>query len=220
MHIHSQPCSGGGDEIEKHIDELLRKGFAGMVITNHFYRGDTRIDRALPWGEFVAEYEKDFERARTYAKDKDFDVLFGIEEHIQEGNEVLVYGITPAFLRDRPQLKTVGVAEYAALVHEVGGLLYQAHPYRDRFYISHPYPFEEIALLDGVESYNAANQSEWNDKAEEFAVANGMAMIAGSDGHSYATGGRAGILSPIRIRDNETLVGVLKAGNYQLYKGE
>ena len=147
-------------------------------------------------------------------------MLFGIEEHIQEGNEVLVYGITPAFLRDRPQLKTVGVAEYAALVHEVGGLLYQAHPYRDRFYISHPYPFEEIALLDGVESYNAANQSEWNDKAAEFAVANGMAMIAGSDGHSYATGGRAGILSPIRIRDNETLVGVLKAGNYQLYKGE
>ena len=219
MHIHTCPCSGGGDEVEKHIDELIKKGFSGMVLTNHFFRGDTRIDRALPWEKFVAEYEKDYERAKAYAKDKDFDVLFGIEEHIQDGNEVLVYGITPEFLKAHPQLKAVGLVEYANLVHAAGGMLYQSHPYRDRWYISHPYPFDEVLMLDGVESYNAANEPAWNDKAAAFAEQNGLAMIAGSDGHSYQTGGRAGIVSPARIRDNATLLSVLKAQNYQLFKG-
>lgn len=79
MHIHSSPCSGGGDDIRNHIAALLEKGFSGMVITNHFIRGDTRIDRLLPWKDFVDQYRKDFETGKRIAEDCDFDLLFGIE---------------------------------------------------------------------------------------------------------------------------------------------
>ena len=98
LHAHTLPCSGGGGEMDKHIDELIRRGFSGLVITNHFYRGDTKIDSSLPWEEFVSFYEKDFEDGKKYAKNKDFDLLFGVEEHISDGREALIYGITPAFL--------------------------------------------------------------------------------------------------------------------------
>ncbi len=220
MHVHTCPCSGGGDDVEKHIDTLIEKGFSGMVITNHFFRGDTRIDRELPWEAFVAEYEKDFERAKAYAKGRDFDVLFGIEEHISDGNEVLVYGITPAFLAAHPELKTATLQEYAELVHAAGGLLYQSHPYRARWYIAHPLPFDGVELLDGVEGYNAANEPHENEQALSFAAAKGTKVIAGSDAHGYINSGRAGICSSVRIRDNLTLVEVLQDGKYTIFKGE
>ena len=49
MHVHTCPCSGGGKDIREHIDDLIAKGYSGMVVTNHFYAGDNRIDRELPW---------------------------------------------------------------------------------------------------------------------------------------------------------------------------
>ena len=220
LHTHTLPCSGGGGEMEKHIDELIRRGFSGMVITNHFYRGDTKIDRSLTWEEFVSFYEKDFEDGKKYAKNKDFDLLFGVEEHISDGREALIYGITPAFLKENPSLKTVNLQEYASLVHSVGGVIYQAHPYRVRGYITKPQPFDEIAILDGIEVYNGGNDGEENDKAEAFAALRGLPMIAGSDAHDSRHCGIGGICSNVRIRDNETLVKVLKTGAYTLWKDE
>ncbi len=220
MHAHTYPCSGGGGDITEHIDELIRKGFSGMVITNHFYRGDTRIPRGLPWGRFVLPYADDFRLGRQYAAEKDFDLLFGIEEHIAGGREILVYGITPAFLYDHPELKEAGLKQYAETVHRAGGMLFQAHPYRIREWITDPSPFAEIALLDGIEVYNGGNAYEENAFAEVFAKEQGLRVIAGSDAHQSCHTGIGGIVSNVRIKDNETLIRVLKNGEYTLYKDE
>ena len=75
MHIHTSPCSGAGSDIRGHIDALREKGFCGMVVTNHFYCGDTRIDRSLSWEDFVDAYRKDFNDSRLTifsVKEKDF----------------------------------------------------------------------------------------------------------------------------------------------------
>ena len=218
MHMHTCPCSGGGTDVETHIDDLIRKGFAGMVITNHFYKGDTRIERGLPWQEFVAAFEQDFLRAKAYAADKDFDVLFGIEENNGDGREMLIYGITPEFLASRPYLRTCTLAEYVEAVHAAGGLIYQAHPYRRRAYIITSEPFAEIEIFDGIEGWNAANALDENEDAMAFAKARGLAMVAGSDAHAPNSAGRAGIATSVRIRDNQTLVSVLRSGNYTIYK--
>jgi hypothetical protein len=146
--------------------------------------------------------------------------LFGIEEHISDGNEVLVYGITPAFLAAHPELKTVSLREYAELVHGAGGVLYQSHPFRDRWYISHPLPFDDVEVLDGVEGYSAANEPCQNEQALAFAAEKGLKVIAGSDSHAFTSSGRAGICSSVRIRENETLVQVLREEKYKVYMGE
>ena len=165
MHIHTFPCSGGGDEIENHIRTLIAKGYSGMVITNHFIFGDTRIDRSLPWDEFVEAYREDYIRGKRLADELDFDLLFGIEEHIGSGREILIYGITPEMLIQNPQLRYAGVREYADAVHKVGGMVFQAHPYRDRYYITEPGPLDELETLDGIEVFNASNKPEENEKA-------------------------------------------------------
>ena len=218
MHVHTARCSGGGADIRDHIDALRQKGYSGMVVTNHFYYGDTVVDRSLSWEKFVDAYREDYLEGLSYAKSLDFDLLFGLEEHVGEGREILIYGITPDFIAAHPELKMADAVSYLEAVHTVGGLVYQAHPYRDRWYIQNPTPLECLSLLDGLEVYNAANDPEWNESAQRLADELGLACIGGSDGHSTNSVGRSGIAATERIRTGEDLVRVLKEGKYTVIK--
>ena len=220
MHIHTRPCSGGGSDIREHIDELIQKGYSGMVVTNHFYAGDTRIDRDLPWEDFVDAYRQDYLYGLEYAKERDFDLLFGLEENVGGGQEILIYGITPELIAEHPELKRASAEVFAEVVHFAGGLVYQAHPYRARDYIRKPFPLECLDQLDGIEVYNAGNEPEWNESARIFAEENGFPCIAGSDGHSVASAGRAGIAVGERIGNNEELIRILKSGEYTVFVNE
>ena len=220
MHVHTCPCSGGGNDIREHIDDLIAKGYTGMVVTNHFYAGDNRIDRELPWAEFVDAYRQDYLYGLEYAKTVGFDLLFGLEENVGYGREILIYGITPELIESHPELKRASAEKYAEVVHAAGGLVYQAHPYRARDYIRNPFPLECLDLLDGIEVYNAGNEPEWNESARIFAEERGIACIAGSDGHKIGTAGRAGIATRERIACNDDLVRILKNNEYTVFINE
>ena len=217
MHVHTCPCSGGGKDIREHIDDLIAKGYSGMVVTNHFCAGDNRIDRALPWEDFVDAYRQDYLYGLEYAEKLDFDLLFGLEENVGNGREILLYGITPELIESHPELKRASAEKYAEVVHAAGGLVYQAHPYRAREYISKPYPLECLDLLDGIEVYNAGNEPEWNESARSLADEKGIACVAGSDGHKIGSAGRAGIAAKERIGCNADLVRILKNKEYEIF---
>lgn len=220
MHIHTCPCSGGGEDIRAHIDDLIAKGYSGMVVTNHFYYGDTRIDRELSWEKFVDAYWQDYLYGLEYAQSKDFDLMFGLEEHVGDGQEILIYGITADLIAAHPELKRATAEKYVEIVHAAGGLVYQAHPYRNRWYINCPFPLDCLDKLDGIEVYNAANEPAWNVQAEELANKLGLACVGGSDAHGIGTAGRSGIAAKERIRNNAALVKVLKSGAYIVLRGE
>ncbi len=221
MHIHSKPCSGGGDDIRRQIDVLIERGYTGMVITNHFYYGDTRIDRDLPWEEFVDAYRQDYLNGLEYARERDFDLYFGIEEHVGEGLEVLCYGISPDLLAAHPELREHRVEDYIRLVHEAGGLIFQAHPYRDRYYIPNPGPLPCLGELDGIEVYNASNYPEENERAAALAAERGLrCTTAGSDGHHCDSCGFGGIELYERPRDYAELIEMIRAGRYEIYRGK
>ena len=168
MHLHTCPCSGGGKDICEHIDDLIKKGFSGAVVTNHFFHGDNRIDRELPWEEFVDAYRQDYLRGLEYARSVDFDLLFGLEEGVGYGQEVLWYGITADIIAAHSELKDANTEDRIRIIQSEGGLVYQAHPYRARQYVTRPTPLECIELLDGIEVYNAANEAEWNESARSL----------------------------------------------------
>ena len=218
MHLHTCPCSGGGRDLREHIDDLMSKGFSGAVVTNHFYNGDNRIDRELPWEEFVDAYRQDYLYGLEYARQVDFDLFFGLEEHVGGGREILLYGITPELIASHPELKRASAETYAEIIHAAGGLVYQAHPYRARHYVTCPYPLECLDQLDGIEVYNASNDPEWNESAQRLADELDLACVAGSDGHKIQTAGRAGIATKERMRTNEDLVRILKSRNYVILK--
>lgn len=220
MHFHTSPCSGGGDEIERQIDKMVKNGYTGAFLTDHFICGDTRIDRRLDWESFVKEYEKAYTRGVKYAKTLGFDLYFGIEEHIGEGLEILVYGITPRLLSQHPELRSGRLDDYLRIVHGAGGLIFQSHPYRDRYYIANPGPHSRLDELDGIEVFNASNFPEENEKAKRLAAERGLRCTAGSDGHHCDSCARAGILTRVRPKDVQEMIEILKSGDYEIYKGD
>ena len=220
MHFHTYPCSGGGDETRKQIKKMKDCGYTGGFLTDHFYCGDTRIDRSLDWDSFVDAYENAYVKGAEYGRELDFDLFFGIEEHMGDGLEILVYGITPDILREHPELRHGRIEDYIKIVHDAGGLIFQSHPYRDRYYINTPGPLARLDELDGIEVYNASNTPEENEKAERLASEKGLRCTAGSDGHHCDSCARAGILTRVRPKNVKEMIEIIKSGDYIIYKGD
>lgn len=224
LHQHTADCSAcGRDDPVKTVRALKNAGFAGMVLTNHFYRGNTAIRRHLAWHDFVQPYIRGYELAKAVGKELDFDVLFGLEEGVGGGKEVLLYGITPQWVLAHPELREFKKRDRAdlerlcQLVHEGGGLVYQAHPFRVRDYIADPWKPLPPDCLDGIEGYNAHNSPVENARAVAFAQETGLPMVAGSDAHSAELHGRYGIACRQRIQTEQQLAETLRQQSYNLY---
>ena len=86
----------------------------------------------------------------------------------------------------------------------------QAHPYRERDYIT------EIKLvgascIDGVEIYNAANKPNMNALAYEYALPFNLPMTAGSDIHYFYDGDMGGLLFDEKIGSISEFVSAVSA---------
>lgn len=218
MHTHTAPCSACAPmSPQELIDSLVAGGYSGCVLTNHFYGGNTGIDRNLPWNEFVAQYEKDYFECKKLAQKHNLDVIFCIEEHLFDGLEILCYGITPKFLYDHPELQNNRKIEtLSKALHDFGALCIQAHPFRDRAYIKNPrlLPTEHI---DGIEVFNACNDTAANKKASDSALQHTeWILTASGDTHLPASVCWSGIETSVRITDEKTLINVLKSKEYKL----
>lgn len=181
-HLHTKGVSAcGSTEPEDYIDVYKRAGYAGIIVTDHFFNGNSGIDRSLLWEEKVRQYCSGYERALEASKGKDFDVFFGIEYNF-EGDEYLLYGIDKDWLIVHPEIMTQTHEGLFKMINEAGGLMIQAHPYRMRDYIKklnlHP------ECVHGLEVYNAGNRPEENDKALALAKEKNLPCTSGSDMHN------------------------------------
>ena len=217
MHIHTKGCSKDGrSDVCEMIDKAVEEGYSGFVITNHFYRGNTGIDRDLPWHEFVGAYKNDYLTAKEYGDKIDFDVLFGVEEAYAKGKEVLIYGLSPDVIAAEPGFKQMDLKAMSDFVRKNGGIIACAHPFRVRPSIPDPDAEPDHTCLDAVEVYNSHNNAEENGKAMAFAEKYGLIKTSGGDVHGTDRFDVVGIDSKIRIRDNKTLLAVLRSGDYGL----
>lgn len=219
MHQHTSPCSRcGRAEPVGLVRKLKEHGFAGMVLTDHFYNGNSGIDRALPWNEFCKAYEHNYLLAKEEGDKLGFDVIFGLEEHVGNGKEVLLYGITPEYMYSNPEIISGNLEIVSRCAHAAGALVIQAHPFRVRSYIPDPGLLLDPSLLDGYEIYNAGNPEDQDMRAVAYAQQAGGILTAGSDAHSEEAACRYGIAADTRICDERKLVMLLQSGNYELYR--
>ncbi len=217
MHLHSKGCSLCSiAEANDLIIAAKEKGYSGVVLTNHFYRGNTCVDRKLPWKEFVAAYEKDYLKAKEFGNKLDMDVLFGLEEGLGRGKEILIYGISPKLISATPEFLNLKLPELYKFIHKNGGFAVCAHPFRNRDYISEPDKEPDIRYFDAIEVYNHCNYVEDNLKAQDFAKKTGIPVISGGDAHSTKVIGFSGLAFNKRIRNSKELVKALKANKYRL----
>jgi hypothetical protein len=157
-------------------------GYTGIIVTDHFYNGNSCISRNLSWRKWVNRFCAGYEDAKAEGERQGLDVFFGWEETF-DGDDYLVYGLDKEWLLDHPEAASWTRKEQFEIVHQYGGIVVQAHPFRQHFYIDQIHL--SAACVDAVEVANANNAEQSFDAlAKRYAERLGLPSTAGSDIHS------------------------------------
>ena len=223
LHMHSEGVSLCSDcSIEYALERYKKAGYQGVVLTNHINNGTYRDNQDLPWPQKVDYFMADYYKMKELAGE-DFDVLLGCEINLtpispdyQNGyipNDYLVYGVTEEWLRDAGDVRLDKLDVLSRKVHDAGMLFVHAHQFRYNTRIS------KDEYFDGYEVYNANDSHDSHDAlADLWAIMKHKIRTSGSDFHHPNSTIAGGIETQERVRDNETLLRVLRSGNYELLR--
>lgn len=226
-HLHTSQSSAcarcSGAEMAK---ACKAAGYTGIIVTDHNWGGNTAVNRSMEWKDWVTRFGKGYEDAKRTGDRIGLEVFFGYEAGYR-GTEFLIYGVDEAFLLAHEELRTASVEEQFLLVHEAGGMVIHAHPFREEYYIP------EIRLypdyVDGVEGINAThsnsestahNEQVFDERAMAYAGEHGLPVTAGSDIHTTALLG-GGMAFGRRLTSIQDFIGAVQNGeDYVLTNGE
>lgn len=79
-------------------DKYKAEGYTGIIITDHFFNGNSSVPHDLPWEERVELYCKGYEHAKARGDEIGLDVFFGIEFG-DGGSDYLIYGLDKQWLK-------------------------------------------------------------------------------------------------------------------------
>lgn len=181
-HVHTSEgsaCAGASGEAQAKF--YKSKDYTGIIVTDHFFNGNTAIPRELPWKEKVELFCKGYENAKKCGDEIGLEVFFGWE-YSYKGADFLTYGLDKGWLMENPVIMEMDINSYCDFIHDQGGFIVHAHPFREADYIS------MIRLLprkcDGIEIVNSNNHLEVSNKmAAVYAESYGILPFAGSDNH-------------------------------------
>lgn len=205
-HCHSSESSACARNTSVEMARAHKEaGYAGMILTNHNWGGNTAIDRELSWHDFLDGFFAPFYTAKEWGDANDFTVMPGYEAGY-DGTEFLIYGIEIDWMYDHPEIRDASVAEQFEIIHSGGGIVVHAHPFREAFYIRQIRLFPEY--VDAIEGINAAHcpvngsadNRIFNEKALKYARELGMVITGGSDIHNVSVFG-GGMAFPRKLAD-------------------
>jgi hypothetical protein len=217
-HLHTSEGSACGFASGAEMVKAYKAGgYSGMVVTDHFFNGNSAIPRDLPWEERVRRFCLGYEHALEEAGNDGFQVFFGWE-YSYWGTDFLTYGLDKAFLLEHPDILTWNLEQYFNTIHSNGGFIVHAHPFREADYISKIRLFPEH--VDAIEVVNAAHVNpEFDRNALAFAEKHSLYQTSGSDAHHaiFLRGGGMAFNSPMNsIQD--LIEGIKRPACYQLLK--
>lgn len=215
LHMHTKEISKCGKvkaaDMVKFYHEL---GYTGIVVTDHFFNGNTTVPEEGRWEDRVEFFYEGYEKAKKEGEKLGLDVFFAWE-YSHYGTDFLTYGLDKKWLLEHPECLKLHIREYCDLVHKYGGFITQAHPFREAGYI------EMIRLLprhvDAVETKNACRTDFENKMADKYADDYCLPKIAGSDNHAGLLETMSAVEFPKRIASEKEMVCLLKSGDYKFY---
>ena len=185
-HLHTRLSSGcGRSSGAEHVRYYHSLGFTGIFITDHFFGGNCAVPRDLPWEERIDLFRAGFDDAWNEGQKCGLDVFFAWEETF-EGDDYLIYGLSPEWLKKHPQAGHWTHRQQYEAVHAAGGCVVQAHPFRCRDYI-HMITLNR-EFVDAVEVGNAGNHQIEDAAAKRYAERFGLFETCGSDNHHSREG--------------------------------
>jgi len=160
--------------------------------------------------------------AQEVGRKMNFPVFRGVEARSEFG-DMLVFG----YYKDIPE--GISLDDLCWYVHEVGGVIFIAHPYHTKggcnLYanvqgrgLDLDADWDKLRVLketDGVEVVNGQVADEANAKARILAARLDVPGIGGSDSHAIDMIGKAATRFARPIRADEELVEALKSGCYR-----
>lgn len=214
-HVHSSPASAcGNTRPEDIVDLYLEAGYSGMWLTDHFFNGNTGIDRSLPWSTRVEQFADCFYRAEKRGRQVGFGVFFGLE-YAHHGAEFAVYNSSPEYLYNNPDIMERGIHRVLDEFRDAGAFIVHVHPYRNASYIPAP-GMRYGGHIDAVEVFNASNAPMDNLPAVEYARECNLIPMSGSDNHNARRLHHAGIAVPKRAETAAELIDQLKERRHRL----
>lgn len=194
MHCHTKEGSLDGKvPIQDYINILKKKGFGGMLVTDHDSYEGYRY-----W------------KFKMKDKDPDFVVFKGIEYDTLDAGHIIV--IMPETIKLRLlELRGMPVQLLIPIVHNYGGILGPAHPFGEKFMsFMNSKAFKRnpdiLAEFDFIEVFNACESEAANNRAKEMAEKYNLSGTAGSDSHKEESIGMAYTIMPDRIRRESQLI--------------
>jgi len=110
--------------------------------------------------------------------------------------------------------ENLSVEEILHRVHNEGGIVLMAHPFRNGNGLDEPLESlkNRFASVDGIEVFNANQNRDENEYARKVWEALGIVGIGGSDAHSVEKVGKYATIFENTIKDESDLVAEIKAG--------
>ena len=196
-HMHTCQASACGRSTGKEHARFYRdQGFTGIIMTDHFFGGNTSVDCNLPWEQRIDLFWSGYEDAKEEGDRIGLDVFFGLEQNFGF-DEYLIYGLTKEYMKAHPEMERWDRRQQLEEVHRAGGCVIQAHPFRIRGYMDRIRIAE--GLSDGVEVANAGNEPLDDARAWRYAREKGLVMTAGSDNHKSPAPQLFGVLLEKRL---------------------
>ena len=206
---HMHTCQGSACGVStgrEHVHFYRDQGFTGIIITDHFFSGNTAVDRSLPWEDRIDWFFRGYEDAKEEGDKVGLDVFFAYEQNFA-GDEYLVYGLDKAYMKAHPEMEYWTRRQQLDAVHAAGGCVIQAHPFRMRRYMDIIRVGE--LFCDGIEVANAGNDPMDDARAMLFGRERGLLMTAGSDNHHSPAKEVYGVLLEKRLTGIQDYVDVI-----------
>ena len=207
-HLHTcQSSACGRSTGVEHARFYKEAGFTGIIMTDHFFGGNTAVNRKLPWEERIDLFFRGYEDAKAEGDRIGLDVFFALEQNFQ-GDEYLVYGLDKPYMKAHPEMEHWNRRQQLEEVHRAGGCVIQAHPFRIRDYMD----IIRLGTLfcDGIEAANAGNDPIDDTRAWNLGRAKNLVMTAGSDNHHSPTEELYGVILEKRLTCIQDYVRIIR----------
>lgn len=216
-HMHSSPASRCAKaSIAESLAFYRKKGYDGVFLTNHFPFDISAPDPSLSIEQRLDFYCRDYFEGLKVARELGIKLFFGTEMTYRVRTDFLVYGLSPEWYFEHPEIFQMGFPNLLDFLHMHHAFIVHAHPFRERNF------FTDICLfphqIDGVEVVNSHNLPDENKMARLFAEHYKLLPLAGSDNHEGAKETRlSGIITREPVDSEEDFIRLLKSKKYRIF---
>lgn len=215
-HMHTSEGSACGRSTGAEMARSYKeKGYTGIFVTDHFFNGHCAVDRSLNWEDKVALFCRGYENAKEEGERIGLQVFFGFEYTVNAA-DFLVYNLDKEWLLAHPDIDKMEVKQAFRLMHEGGGFIVHAHPFRERHWIHHIELFPRD--VDAVEVYNGSQKNDeyMNERGEQYAVMYDLPQTAGSDSHGVTDEFLCAIETEVKIEKPIEYLEMIKMGSLKI----